>query len=152
MTIKGLSLDRFAGVGVTALRCWCQWDFRSPFSLGDLAPENSLFDSEGGLRSRFVPLLFNLVVFNLDVAMKRRGMVLELTLFSKERQSNLPLPALVKGAVALTLEMRGQDNVLVQVWNEYSLVTRRIVEAIRGCRPCSFGCYQARVLGRLGHV
>jgi hypothetical protein len=142
---RALWLDRFAGVGVTALRCWCQWDFCSPFSFADVGPENSVFDNEGGLRPRFVPLLFNLAE-----AMERRGMVLELTLFSQERRPNLPLPALVKAAAALTLELKGWDNVLVQVWNECSLGIRRIVEAIRGADPARLVTSSPGYSGDLG--
>lgn len=61
------------------------------------ASANSLFGNEGGLRSRFLPLLFK-----LTEAMEHRGRVLELTSFSQERRPNLPLPALAEAAAALT--------------------------------------------------
>lgn len=127
---RGAWLDRFGAVGVTALRCWCQWDFAEPFTFADVAPGNSLFDNEGRLRAVFVSRLSKLVE-----ATTYRGMVLELTLFSQERRPNLPVPALADAAANVALALRGADNVLLQVWNECSVGISEIVEVVRRIDP-----------------
>jgi hypothetical protein len=94
-------LRTFLDWGVNTLRVWCQWDFAPPRSFIDTAPEHSLYAPDGSLRAAHVATLLDLCA-----ATAALGMALEVTLFSHEKQPQLPEDVLERGARAVAEHLR----------------------------------------------
>jgi len=119
-------LRTFLDWGVNTLRVWCQWDFAPPRSFIDTAPDHSLYATDGTLREQHVATLLELCA-----AADALGMVLEVTLFSHEKQPQLPEDALERGARAVAECLLPYRNVIVQLWNEDSTAWRRLLRAVK---------------------
>jgi hypothetical protein len=113
--------------GVTALRVWCQWDFRALHLFADVGTGQSLFESNGDLDGCFADRLCLLAGLTADL-----GMVLEVTLFSQERRPNLAPRSLERGAENVSDLLLPYRNVLLQIWNESDERTERYYELIKG--------------------
>jgi hypothetical protein len=120
----------FQDYGVNTLRVWCQWDYAPPRVFVDVAPEHSMYTETGEVREPPFERLVSLIG-----EADRLGMVLEVTLFSHEKQPNLPVPVLERGARALAERLVPFRNVIVQLWNEDSTEWRRLFRAVREADP-----------------
>jgi hypothetical protein len=123
-------VTKFWDNGVTALRVWCQWDFTEPHIFADVAPEQSLFRLTGELRPQFADRLCQLAAATSD-----QGMALEVTLFSHERNPNLAVGSLARGATEVSHLLLPYRNVLVQIWNENNEGTERFYELVKSVDP-----------------
>lgn len=119
-------LRKFKANGVSVLRVWCQWDFSAPRLFIDVAPEHSMYTSEGEIREE--PLLR---LCALIEAANNLEMVIELTLFSHEKQPNLPIPVQERGARLVAQRLTSYRNVVLQIWNEDSTEVERYYKAIK---------------------
>ncbi|MGH2369374.1 MAG: hypothetical protein ACRDI2_14365, partial [Chloroflexota bacterium] len=81
-------LRTFLDYGVNTLRVWCQWDFAPPRTFIDTGPEQSMYTAGGDIRAPHFETLAALLA-----AAGALGMVVEVTLFSHEKQPNLPVEA-----------------------------------------------------------
>lgn len=111
--------DRWLGVfqawGINTLRVWCQWDYLPPRTYVDVAPDHTLYTDDGAVRDHHFATLTALIL-----AADRRGMVLEVTLFSQEKKPNLPTAARERGTREMTARLRPYRNLILQIWNEES--------------------------------
>jgi hypothetical protein len=123
-------LRTFLDWGVNTLRVWCQWDFAPPRSFVDTAPEHSLYAADGSLREAHVETLLDLCA-----ATAALGMVLEVTLFSHEKQPQLPEDVLERGARGVAARLAPHRHVVVQLWNEDSTAWERLLRAVRETDP-----------------
>ena len=123
-------LRTFLDSGVNTLRVWCQWDFTPPRDFIDTAPEHSLYTEEGDLREGHVRTLTELLV-----AASSLGMVIEVTLFSHEKRSNLQPEALERGARGVAERLKPYRNAIVQLWNEDSTEWERLLRAVKHADP-----------------
>jgi hypothetical protein len=119
-------LRTFREWGVNTLRVWCQWDFAPPRNFIDTAPDHSLYADDGTLRERHVATLLELCA-----AADALGMALEATLFSHEKQPQLPEDVLERGARAAVERLASHRNVIVQLWNEDSTAWERLFRAVK---------------------
>ncbi len=113
---RSVWLKKFQSYGVNVLRVWCQWDNSRAFV--DASPESTMYEPGGGIRSRPLATLKDLLT-DAD----RLGMCVELVFFCQEsRRENIRLgePADEKAVIALTNELKPFRNVTFQIWNEYS--------------------------------
>jgi hypothetical protein len=126
-------LDKFGAYGINVLRVWAQWDNARGFV--DACAECSLYRADGGLRAERVATLKALAA---DA--ERRGMVIELVLFSQEswrEKIRLSEEAAERAVRALALELKPHRNVTLQVWNEFSWQTAalaRVIKSVDGQR------------------
>ena len=123
-------LATFQANGVTAVRVWCQWDFAPPHVFADVGPQRSVFRPDGDLCASYADRLCVLAE-----ATARRGMVLEVTLFSQEKRPNLSLPALEKAASGVSKLLVPYRNVLLQIWNECDYEAARFHATIKENDP-----------------
>jgi hypothetical protein len=127
----GKWLDVFLANGCNALRVWCQWDFdpvRRPFV--DSAPESTLFRDDGGLKPD--------VWQRLEALLREtdeRGMVVEVTLFAKEKAPDQPLPYLLNGTRAAAEALRPFRHVILQLWNEHTRADRELFDTAKKADP-----------------
>lgn len=123
-------LEVFKDYGINALRIWCQWDFLPPRTFADVAPANSLY-TDGGLiqTSPFEALV------DILRATDEQRMVVELTLFSHEKEPNLPVEVQERGARELAARLRPYRNLILQIWNEKSDNWQRLFEAVKAADP-----------------
>jgi hypothetical protein len=117
----------FRDWGVNTLRVWCQWDYAPPRTFVDVAPEHSMYRDDGTVRDERFAVLVELIE-----AVDALGMVLEVTLFSHEKEPNLAPAALERGARQMAERLRPYRNLIVQLWNEDSTEWRRLFEAVKG--------------------
>ncbi len=116
----------FQANGVNALRVWCQWDYVAPRTFVDTGPDATMYTADGDVQeARFAS------VVTLAELLDRLGMTLELTLFSHEKEPNLPLPALERATRQMTRLLKPQRNLILQVWNEDSTHIMRLIEIVR---------------------
>jgi hypothetical protein len=128
---RGRWLDTFLVNGVNMLRIWCQWDFdpaRRPFV--DSGPEATLFREDGSLRDEVRGRLEHL----LRAAAKRQ-MVVEVTLFAKEKAPNQPVEYLLAGTRAATEALKSYRHVILQLWNEHTRADRELFDAAKEIDP-----------------
>ncbi len=119
-------LRKFLDNGVNTLRVWCQWNFEPPHSFVDVEEDHTLYTPEGDVRDEWWgPLAETLT------AADRLGMVVEVTLFSNERQDKLPRPAMERAAREMTRRLGPHTNTIIQIWNECSLEWRAALDAVR---------------------
>jgi hypothetical protein len=123
-------LRLFRDNGVNALRLWSQWDFRPPRSFIDVGPTQTMFAESGEIREEHFQTL-TVMIGELD----RLGMVLELTLFSHEKEPNLPLEVQVRVAHALVGRLVPYRHLILQIWNEKSDGWAQIFEAVKSADP-----------------
>jgi hypothetical protein len=123
-------LRAFLATGVSALRVWCQWDLTGPHGYVDVDRGHSLYDEGGDLRYLYAERLVALA----DEA-RQLGMVLEVTLFSNERQPNLPLGAKLRAVRAVAELLQPFRNVLVQLWNESSVDVISLYDCAKSADP-----------------
>ena len=123
-------LRKFLDNGVNALRIWCQWDFAPPRSFVDVSPDHTMYTPDGFVRDRPMSRLLDLIE-----AANELGMVIEVTLFSHEKQPNLPAVALERAARLMALRLRPHRNLVMQVWNEDSTEVARCYRAIKAVDP-----------------
>jgi hypothetical protein len=120
-------LNRFKEYGINALRVWCQWDFNpSTHAFADVHPDHTMYTPAGEVRREHLDTLIAIVE-----AADGLGMVIEVTLFSNEKQPNLPILAQELAAVRMAQELSPYRNLILQIWNENSTETRRYYEAIK---------------------
>jgi hypothetical protein len=123
-------LQTFRDNGVNALRIWCQWDFPPPRVFIDVTPERTMFTPAGDIRDEPFQTLTAIIE-----AADSLGMVLEVTLFSHEKQPNLPASVLERAARELTGRLLPYRNVILQIWNEDSTEVLRLYDAIKAIDP-----------------
>ena len=123
-------LETFLAYGVNTLRVWCQWDLEAPWNLIDTGPEQSMFDLSGEVRARHVETLAALLRET-----EALGMVVEVTLFTHQKQPNLPAEALERGARGVAERLKPYRSALVQLWNEDSTEWRRLFDAVKAVDP-----------------
>ena len=131
-------LRTFLDWGINTLRVWCQWDFAPPRNFIDTAPDHSVYTApdhsvytdDGALREAHVQTLLDLCA-----ATDALGMVLEVTLFSHEKQPQLPEEVLERGARAVTARLQPYRHVIVQLWNEDATAWERLLRAVRETDP-----------------
>jgi hypothetical protein len=123
-------LQTFREHGVNALRVWCQWDFGPSHSFVDVAPEHTVYLSDGQIDSAHFWTLAEIIE-----AADNLGMIIEVTLFSHEKQPNLPVPIQQRAAGDMARRLRPFRNVILQIWNEDSTEVARLHRAIKGEDP-----------------
>ena len=123
-------LHVFKDNGVNALRVWCQWDFTPPCVFVDVAPPNTMYSDEGAIRDEHWQTLATLIEAANDLEM-----VIEVTLFSHEKQPNLPVPVLERATRAMTERLQPYGNIILQIWNEDSTEVIHLVEIAKAVDP-----------------
>lgn len=123
-------LRTFGENGINTLRIWCQWDFKPPRTFVDTAPDHTLYTDEGGIRDRHFQTLAALIE-----AADSLAMVVEVTLFSHEKQPNLPVAAQERGARELARRLLPYRNLILQIWNEDSTEVARYYAAVKAADP-----------------
>ena len=123
-------MAKFRDNGINALRIWCQWDYAPPRAFVDTGPGQTLYSAEGDvIEDRFATLLSLLeIADSLD-------MTTMVTLFSHEKEPNLPIPALERATRQMTRLLMPQRNLLLQVWNEDSTDILKLVEIAKSEDP-----------------
>lgn len=120
-------LDRFAAYGINVLRVWAQWDSRRGFV--QACEECSLYRTDGTLRQE---RLETLKAMAADAG--RRGMAIELVLFSQESYREgrrLTEEAAERAVRQLAVELKPYRNLTMQVWNEHSWHTAPLMKVIK---------------------
>jgi hypothetical protein len=128
---RGKWLDTFLANGVNMLRIWCQWDFdpvRRPFV--DSAPDATLYADDGSLKADVLERLHKL----LQVTAERK-IVVEVTLFAKEKAPNQPIEYLLTGTKAAAEALKPHRHVILQLWNEHTRADRELFDAAKGADP-----------------
>jgi hypothetical protein len=124
-------LTKFRDNGVNALRVWCQWDFPPPRNFIDVAPGCTLYTDLGEIRDEPFSRLEALVK-----AADGLGMVIEVVMFSQERQPwFLPVSASERAVRDLTSMLRPFGNVILQIWNECSADVLRYARIAKEVDP-----------------
>jgi hypothetical protein len=123
-------LEHFLSYGINMLRVWCQWDFSEPRLFADVAPDQSMYTSSGDLQHHVLKRLTSLLL-DSDAL----GMVIELTLFSHEKEPNLPVEVQERGAHLLAGELGAHRNLIIQIWNEKSDNWRRLFDSVKTADP-----------------
>lgn len=124
-------LDKFSLYGINVIRVWVQWDNARGFV--DACPECSLYRPDGTLREDRLATL-KAILADAD----RRGMVVELVLFSQESwRENIRLneAAAEKAVRQLAAELKPHRNLTFQVWNEFSWHTAPLARIIKSVDP-----------------
>lgn len=116
--------------GVNALRIWCQWDFTVPREFIDVGPGQTMYAVAGEINERHFRTLTDIVG-----AADGLGMVVELTLFSHEKEPNLSVEVQERGARVLAERLVPYRNLIVQIWNEKSDNWHRLFDAVKGADP-----------------
>ncbi|MEO6063417.1 MAG: hypothetical protein ABIQ99_15905 [Thermoflexales bacterium] len=117
---------KFRATGINALRVWCQWDYTPPRSFVDTGPDQTLYSAQGDVIENRYAILVSL----LDLA-DGLDMTTMVTLFSHEKEPNLPIPALERAAGQMVRLLKPHRNLLLQVWNEDSTHILRLIDIIR---------------------
>lgn len=108
-------LARFQQYGIHVLRVWGQWDSARGFV--DAGPDKTLYDyQDGALRDEHLNTL-KAILSDAD----RRGMVVQLVLFSHESYSErkrLTPEAAARAVGEVTRQLQPWRNVVFQIWNE----------------------------------
>lgn len=138
-------LAKFGANGINALRVWCQWDFAPPRNFVDTAPEHTMYSPDGAVREDAFERLRALIL-----AADTRRMVIEVTLFSHEKQPNLPDEVLERAARGMARRLAPYRNVIVQIWNEDSTAVLRLVEAVKAEDPARLVTNSPGFAGNLG--
>jgi hypothetical protein len=121
-------LHKFKENGINALRVWCQWDFDRPFV--DVDPDHTMYTPEGEIRDEHFRTLAE-IVETLD----NLGMVAEVTLFSHEKQPNLPVHVQERGTRNVARKLLPYRNLILQLWNEDSTEVTQYFEAVKAVDP-----------------
>ena len=129
-TIRSTWLGKFKGNGVNALRVWCQWDFEPPLTFADVKPDCSMYTSKGDIREKHFQKLAALLK-----AADRLEMVIEVTLFSREKQPPLSRDVQVRATQELAKRLLPYRNSILQIWNENSSDVALYYEAIKMVDP-----------------
>ena len=123
-------LSVFPDNGINALRVWCQWDFDPPRSFVDTGPEQTVYTPEGDVR----PSSFERLEALLE-AVRPLGMVVEVVLFSHEKQPNLPVPVQERAVRAMTERLLPHRDLILQIWNEDSTEVAHYFEIAKSVDP-----------------
>jgi len=123
-------LGAYRDNGVNALRMWCQWDFSPPRTFVDVAPHHTMYSAEGDIRDHHLRTLAEIIE-----AADSLGMVIEVTLFSHEKQPNLPVAVQERAARSMARRLLPYRNLMLQIWNEDSTEVIRYYETIKGLDP-----------------
>jgi hypothetical protein len=124
-------LTKIKSYGINLLRVWCQWDFRPPQTFADVAPGNNMFTDAGEINPQHFQVLTE-IIRDADSL----GMVLEICLFSQERQPLfLPIAASEKAVEAITQALKPYRNIILQIWNECSLEVPRYAKVAKTADP-----------------
>ncbi|MBL8178020.1 MAG: cellulase family glycosylhydrolase [Bryobacterales bacterium] len=124
-------LQKFRRYGINVLRVWAQWDSQRGYV--DTCPTCTLYRPDGSLRMDHVARLKQILQ-----AADQQGFVIELTLFSQESWHagiRLDEKQSVAAASALARELAPFRNLTFQIWNEFSLHTVPVIQAIRKIDP-----------------
>lgn len=119
-------LRLFKENGVNALRVWCQWNFAPPRVFIDVTPETTMYTECGEIRSDHFATLAALIL-----AADSLDMVIELTLFSHEKEPNLPVDVQERAAGGIARLLIPYRNVIVQIWNEKATEDLRYYAAVK---------------------
>lgn len=138
-------LAKFAVNGINALRIWCQWDFAPPRTFVDTALQHTMYVPNGQVREDAFDRLRALIL-----AADARGMAIEVTLFSHEKQPNLPTDVLERAAREMAQRLVPYRNVIVQIWNEDSTEVLRLAEAVKVEDPARLVTNSPGFAGNLG--
>jgi hypothetical protein len=138
-------LETFSENGINALRVWCQWDFAPPRCFVDVARANTMYTEAGEVREGPFQVLVTLLE-----ALDSLAMVAEVTLFSHEKQPNLPAPALEQATRRMAGWLRPYRNLILQLWNEDSTEVLRLVEAAKAVDPTRLVTNSPGFAGNLG--
>ncbi|MCX2739510.1 cellulase family glycosylhydrolase [Pontibacter anaerobius] len=128
---RGQWLDKFNKYGINVLRVWAQWDNSRGFV--DAGPGATLYMPNGQLRPQPLERLKALLT-DAD----RRGMVVQLVLFSQETSeanNKLAAKGADKAVENITREMKPYRNLVFQVWNESSERVEDYYKAIKKIDP-----------------
>lgn len=138
-------LAKFGANGVNALRVWCQWDFSPPHTFVDTLPAHTMYTPDGAVREEPFERLRALIL-----AADARRMVIEVTLFSHEKQPNLPDDVLERAAREMARRLAPYRNIIVQIWNEDSTAVLRLAEAVKTEDPARLVTNSPGFAGNLG--
>lgn len=124
-------LKYYKETGINTLRIWCQWDFNPPSSQWvDVGPGNTMYTDEGEIREESFYRLARLIE-----AADGLEMVLEVVLFSHEKQPNLPAGIQEKLAGLMAQRLKPYRNIILQIWNEDSTEVARYCRKIKSEDP-----------------
>jgi hypothetical protein len=124
-------LDKFQKYGINVLRVWAQWNNKHGFV--DTAPDAILYMPNGDLRPQPLERLKALIA-----AADRKGMVIQLVLFSQETTDSdkkLSAKSSDKAVASITRELQPYRNVVFQIWNESSDRVADYYKAIKQIDP-----------------
>ncbi len=116
--------------GINALRVWCQWEFEPPRDFVDTDPAHTMYTPEGEIRTASFARLEALLE-----AVRPIGMVVEIVLFSHEKEPNLPVPAQERAVRVMAQRLLPHRDLLLQIWNEDSTQVARYFDAIKSIDP-----------------
>lgn len=124
-------LKLFKDTGINALRVWCQWDFGPPSCRWvDVEQTHTMYTPDGGIREDSFEKLVKLI----ETA-DRHKMVVEVVLFSQEKNPNLPIPIQEKLAGNMAERLMPYRNIIMQIWNEKSIEVARYCRKIKSIDP-----------------
>lgn len=89
-----------------------------------------MYTEDGGVRDAPFDRLAALLA-----AADSQSMVIEVTLFSHEKQPNLPVEALERAAREMAERLRPYHHILLQLWNEDSTEVLRLYDAAKAADP-----------------
>jgi hypothetical protein len=128
---RSIRLKDYRENGINALRVWCQWNFGPPSHVWvDTAPENTMYTDEGEIREDSFAKLAALIELADNL-----GMLIEVVLFSHEKQPNFPAEILEKAAGNMAEKLKPYGNILLQIWNEDSTEIFRCFKKIKETDP-----------------
>lgn len=117
--------------GISAVRVWCQWNFGPPRELWvDTAPHSTMYTDQGEIREGSFERLRSLIM-----AADSLDMVVEVVLFSHEKQPNFPVEILEKAAGLMAERLKPYGNILLEIWNEDSTEVLRLFRKIKEVDP-----------------
>jgi hypothetical protein len=135
----------FRDNGVNALRVWCQWDFSPPRTFVDVAAHRTMYTEEGEIRGPHFQTLTDIIE-----AADGLEMVVEVTLFSHEKQPNLPVSVQERAAGTIARRLLPYRNLVLQIWNEDSTEVVRYCQAFRAVDPARIVTNSPGFAGNLG--
>jgi hypothetical protein len=138
-------LEVFKQNGVNALRVWCQWDFRPPRTFVDVDADCTMYTEEGEIHEHRFQTLMDIIGAADDLEM-----VIEVTLFSHEKQPNLPVAVQERAAQNMARRLLPYRNLVLQIWNEDSTEVMRYCQAIRDVDPARIVTNSPGFAGDLG--
>ena len=139
-------LKDFGKNGVNALRVWCQWNFAPPSNVWvDTSPQNTMYTDAGEIREDSFAKLAALVQLA-----DRLDMLIEVVLFSHEKQPNFSAAILENAAGNMAGRLKPYGNILLQIWNEDSTEVFRCFSRIKEVDPDRITTSSPGLPGHLG--